>query len=109
MIKELLPKDSETFDLTIANIGQKCKLTWIGKINNTKIMIVICSDSYQNQCKAISEVFNQGSLTWNHLYSIPYSLMKTDDRLAYRTNWNSEDWFEKDFKKVLENTLKILF
>lgn len=73
MIKELLPKDSETFDLTIANIGQKCKLTW------------------------------------NYVYSIPYSLMKTVDKLAYRTNWNSEDWFEKDFKKVLENTLKILF
>jgi len=109
MILDFLPKGAETFVSGISNVGQKANWKWIGKIKNMKIKIIISSDSYQMQSKAVSEVFSEHSLTWNHVYSIPTSLMETKSGLAYHGDWNSDKHFEKDFKNILENTLKILF
>lgn len=84
----------------------------IYKLQDKKIKIDIKSDSYENQCYARASVLKNDE--WQIIYSIPHSLMKTPNNLAYKLEYknspaSAEKEFKDDIKKLKELAEKILF
>ncbi|MEI7475317.1 MAG: hypothetical protein WCK67_11140 [bacterium] len=80
-------------------------------LQDKKIKIDIKSDSYENQCYAKASVLKNDE--WNIIYSIPHSIMKTSNNLAYNLEYrnsptSAEKEFKDDIKKLKELTEKIL-
>ncbi len=51
--------------------------------SGNKLLLKIYSDSYDFQCYAKVEIYDPVTLKWNHLESIPYSLMETPGKLVH--------------------------
>jgi hypothetical protein len=76
-----------------------------------KIKYSILSDSYEFQCYARAQVWDTNSNEWHHVYSIPYSLMKTEAKMYYwpaSRNINFSN-FSEDFETLRHTALKIVF
>ncbi|MEI8390486.1 MAG: hypothetical protein WCG23_11455 [bacterium] len=92
--------------------GQSISYREIYKLNDKKIKLAIKSDSYTSQCYAKAFILKNDE--WTDIYSIPYSLMKTPEGLAYRNECknnrtNPEGIFKDDILKLKTNIEKIIF
>lgn len=84
----------------------------IYQLNDKKIKIEIKSDSYHNQCYARVSVLKDDD--WNIIYTIPYSLMRTPEGLAYKNDYKNkpetaEANFKADIQKLKTQIENILF
>lgn len=106
----------ESFVNTISKGGQEVTLDLIESFTHKdgrkqKLKYSICSDSYRPQCFARVHVWDPSGNEWHHVYSIPPSLMKTEEKLYYLPNSDriSFGYFEKDFSTLRHTALKIVF
>lgn len=117
MKPELLKKNELLAPATLEKIcyksnAQSVSYREIYKIKDKKIKIAIKSDSYENQCYARASVLKNDE--WQIIYSIPYSVMKTPNSLAYKLEYknspaSAEKEFKDDIKKLKKLAEKILF
>jgi hypothetical protein len=98
-----------TLDQTISNGRQATTAVSILTIGTFKVRLTVKSDSYDFQCHAKAEVFNFDTLSWNHLYSIPFAQMKTPVGLVYRPNGVNKGFYSSDLGTLTDMAIKILF
>jgi len=109
-----MPKTKEELleSITYLSSSQSLSCREIYVQQGKRIKLDIKSDSYRNQCYARAYVLKQDE--WNLIYSIPYSLMQTQDSLAYHSEYKNnpklaETKFKTDIEKLKTNIEKILF
>ncbi len=79
------------------------------------IKVIVESNSYRFQCKARVLAFSKETQKWENVNSIPYSAMKTKDKLYYMFRSNEEPditskrYFAEDIKTMLERAEQIIF
>ncbi len=81
--------------------------------SGNKLLLKIYSDSYDFQCYAKVEMYDPVNLKWNHLESIPYSLMETPGKLVYSIPIGAKAevisyWFVNDRNTLLNKAKLIL-
>lgn len=93
---------------TIAKMGQSVKAERFIQHGAVALRAVIKSDSYDFQSKASLEVWSPESLCWNFLVDIPYSLMETPPKLAYKDDGLDPRHFGQDFETLYAKALPML-
>jgi hypothetical protein len=115
-----IPKDILFYEIlvsTIAKGGQDVTQTVIERFAKSpdqvgkKIRFQIQSDSNRSQCFARAHVWSDATEQWNHIYSIPYALMKTQPTMYA---WPSSrpvtaKEFEEDLIQLRRVVLSIVF
>lgn len=96
----------EVIETVFGKGSQDITYRHIYKENGLKIKLEIKSDDYKKQCYARAYVLS--NLEWSLIYSIPYSEMKTQTGLAYKSNV-SEILFVNDRNLLQERMTEILF
>jgi len=72
-----------------------------------KLSIVVKSDHYHFQSRAVIEVFSKKDMAWNRVYSIHHSKMATEHGLGTSSDINPGD-FSADRNALIEMAVKIL-
>ena len=97
-------------DITFTSSNQAVSRRVIYKEKDKKIQLTLKSDSYQMQCYAKAEILQdtEQNTEWKFLYSIPYSLMKTPNKLKYSLEAKNESSIAKNIKKYFDEDVKTL-
>jgi hypothetical protein len=92
---------------TMTTERQGIKVICLYNVSNFKVKLAIYLDHYDFQSYAKAYVWSQNDLTWNFVYEIPYSLMKTKRDLT--PNREDSVSFGSDEATLLSGVKKILF
>jgi len=99
-----------TLSLTIGAGKQSAEYKEIIKVKDKRIKISIKSDSYLNQCHAISYLWSNTG--WNLIHSIPYSAMNTEKELRTSIDFakkeSNKSFFKADRDLLLSISKKII-
>jgi len=88
--------------------GQSVYYKETGTLNEYKVQLDIRTDSYKTQSHAIASVWSARDLKWNTVFSIPPSLMKTDEDLGYKPTAPQVTDFAADRRVLLEQLKFVL-
>jgi hypothetical protein len=93
----------------IAKGSETLIYTEILYIEDLVCQIEIASDFYRAQCHARATVWSDPPLKWSYVTSIPYSLMKTQEGLAYHVTVVCYADFKADRDELITRLLQVLF
>lgn len=104
-----------TLNFTIAKERQGVlfKETIQHNASGKKLLVKIYSDSYNFQCYATIDIYDPANVKWNRLDFIPFSNMKTPDKLVYQIPHGGsamalQPMFKDDRHTLLTNAKQIL-
>ncbi len=97
-----------TLDKKISMGRQSVSYQELLDYNGKRICIKIKSDSFEFQCYAKVEVYSMYTDSWNLLYSVPYSNMRTPNSLVYKKNVSLDNSFEEDRIELLKLAIQVL-
>lgn len=101
--------NSTLLDHSISKGQQSTKAQWTFDVDGYKVQISVKSDTCDFQSSAIAQVWSKSELKWNTVATIPYSLMKTPEKLSYKPDWDNAKHYLADCETLMGNVVKILF